>query len=324
MTNHILLKAEEVHYDKHYLRYLLQYERDAELLTFVEQKYPEESHSVQIKRMLEFPFFANKVLDDFSLSYDTKLRKFFNMLSFGKSKIITIIGGRGSGKTAFAMYVVEQLYKEGHHKNVYYVKKGERPPWLPEWINTAQNMEEVPNKSFAILDETVLEYGARNFHTDENKSFTERLVILRHKDTSVMLVTQHSKLIDINIRRLSDILVYKNGANIEQEGAQDQERFMILSMLMPHDKTRSLIEVKQFNNFWVVQTGLASFWDDELVSKTYRDYNPDKVKREQRTKKFHEELEKLQQKEMIRQDIQTIKADAKPKKTINWEDWIDP
>lgn len=299
------------------------------IVPYIEKNFKEVSFNNQINFMREHLFFTKKIIENDQYSNSQKLRKFMKMISFGKSKIITIIGGRGSGKTAFAMYTIEKLFEEGWHKNIFYVKRGERPDWLPSWIKSATSMEDIPNKCFAILDETVLEYGARNFHDDANKSFTERLVILRHKDTSVMLVTQNSKLIDINIRRLSDILVYKRGANLEKENVEDEERLLILRRLMPHNANKAIIEIKQYNTFWSVETGLASFWDDESVSKTYKDYNPEAHKRVQRTNKYKEEIKHIQEKENIRAEAMAaknlIKAERKVKRQmVNPEDFFDP
>ena len=287
------------------------------VIPYIEKKFNSTyAQEAEYNFMRQHLYFTKKIIKNSMLDNDTKFLKFLEMFAYGKSKICTIIGGRGSGKTALAMFVIEQLFEKGHQKNIYYVKKGERPEWLPSWIHSAQAMEEVPNKSFAVLDETVLEYGSRNFYSDENKSFTERLVILRHKDTSIFLITQHSKLIDINIRRLSDILIYKKGSNIEEEGKFDEERHLILNRLMPRKNTESLIEIRFLNIFWVIETELPSFWDDNKVSKTFKDFNPEQKKRMERTKRYKEEIARLQEKENIR-------AKNNKKDSINVGDFLD-
>lgn len=290
------------------------------IIPYIEQNFKQVSWTYQYSFMRKNLYFSKKIIEDFALSNENKIKRILDMFSYGKSKIMTVIGGRGGGKTAFVMYLIEQLYKKNNHRQIYYVKKGDRPIWLPEWINTAQSMEDVPNKSFAILDETVLEYGSRNFYKDENKSFTERLVILRHKDISIVLITQHSKLIDINIRRLSDIFVYKMGADVE-EAIKDEQRQLILNRLMPKNKETALIEISQTNSFFQIRTGLAEFWDDELVSKTYRDYNPEQHKREQRTKAYHQGLEQLREKERIRAE-ELKKAGIKQIKHVDMEQQV--
>jgi len=284
--------------DVAYLTYLLREERDAEVIAYIEHNFPEESHGYEINYMFQHPYFANKVLDDFEMSNDEKLNVLLKNLSIGKSKIITIIGGRGQGKTALAMYLFEQSHDRQFHNKFYYIKKGERPEWLPDWINQAQTMEDVPNKSLAMLDETAIEYGSRNFYKDENKNFTERLVILRHKDISLILITQHSAMIDINIRRLSDILVYKKGANLDVK--ENDERTLVLNRLMPRSKEESLIVIKGLGKFYLVRTGLAEFWDNSAVSKTFKNFNPEEMRRMARKKQLNQELDHHRNLERIR------------------------
>jgi len=305
-------------YDEEYLRYLLKFERDAFLVSYIEQSFPQESWRYQLGRMFKFPFFANKILDDYELTNQQKLITFFKEIARGKSKIITTIGGRGQGKTAFGMFIIEELHKHNWQRSIYYVKVGERPHWLPQWIFHAQSMEHVPVGSFAMIDETAIEYGARNFYQDKNKNFTERLVILRHKDISVLLITQHSKMVDINIRRLSDILIYKKGADVEYDKS-DEQKGMIIRQLMPRDKTQSLIFIKAKALFLQVKTGLPEFWDDSEVSKTFRDYNPEAMKRLQRGKQLKARMEIYKEKERIRVEARGLKkGDQAPERiTVN-------
>jgi hypothetical protein len=269
------------------------------IIPYIETHFAEASYNYQYWFMKKHLFFAKKIIQDSMLTNDEKIHKLLDSLSFGKSKIITIIGGRGQGKTCLVMFLIEEIYKKKVHTNIYYIKKGERPEWLPQWIKSAQTMEDVPNKSVAVLDETAIEYSSRNFYKDENKSFTDRLVILRHKDISVFLITQHSKLVDINIRRLSDIMIYKPGADITTEKSDD-EIFLIMQRLMPKKKEQSLIEFRNGKKYYVIETGLPEFWDNELVSKTFKNFSPEELRRKQRQHKLEQELEMHRKKERIR------------------------
>jgi hypothetical protein len=291
------------------------------VIPFIEKNfssdYARESEYYYLKEHL---FLCKKLIDNDMLTNEEKLMKFYKMISYGKSKIIMINGGRGSGKTAFAFVIIEELHKDGYHKNIFYVKTGDRPEWLPNWIKHVQVMEEVPNKSFAIIDETAITYSSRNFYSEENKSFTDRLVILRHKDVSVLLITQHTKLIDINIRRLADIIIHKKGANIEQEGKDGEDKYLLMKRLMPRDSKGSLIEIKQYNCFWKVETGLASFWDDELVSKTFKDYDPEAKRRSDRNKKDMHELDKIKAKEEIKNEYRAARELNRARTKISKEE----
>lgn len=315
MSDEEVLDAEPEHADLEYFRFLLQTDYEAQLISYIEQSFNEPSWNNQLRIMLKFPYFGLKILKDYEYDNDVKLNKFFDVLRYGKSKIITIIGGRGSGKTAMAMFCVEKMYEEGIQKNVYYVKQGERPEWLPSLFYHVQTMEEVPNGSIAIIDETAIEYSSRNFYDEKNKSFTDRLVILRHKDISVILITQHSKLVDINIRRLSDIVILKKNANIDKEDETEQT-LMIIERLMPRDSKHALIIIKDTHSYWSVRTGLPSFWDDELVSKTFKDYSPEQRRREEKSRGFKVRMEEYREKEKIKAETFKEKESFRAEKKL--------
>lgn len=293
-----------------YLDYWFEENEQCFIIPYIEQNFHEASWNYEYNYMRQNLYFAKKIIQDYMLGNDEKITKLLNQFKHGKSKIITVIGGRGQGKTAVAMYCIEKAYKEGFAKKIYYIKQGERPEWLPNWINSAQTMEDVPNNSLAMLDETAIEYGSRSFWTDKNKSFTERLVVLRHKDISIFLITQHSKLVDINIRRLSDILIYKRGADIEQKKSENfgggiqskskNQRFLILNRLMPKKPEESLIELRNTKEFYLINTGLPEFWNEYNVSKTYRYFNPEEMRRKERAHQIQHELDQHREKERIR------------------------
>jgi len=199
--------------DKEHLRYLLDNERDVD--GYIECNFYMPSFENQKFLMYEYPFFGVKVIDNWEMTDFQKKMKLLRSIGYGKSKIITIVGYRGSGKTATAFWIIEQLKENNLNKNFYYVKKGDRPPELPDFMNHVTEIEFVPKNSFAMLDETAIEYSSRDFMKDKNRDFTKRLAILRHKNISIMLITQHIKLIDINLRRLSDILLFKKGSKVK-------------------------------------------------------------------------------------------------------------
>jgi hypothetical protein len=90
------------------------------------------------------------------------------------------------------------------------------------------------------------------------------------------------------------------GANTEKDSDNDDEKLLILNRLMPKDKETALLEFRLRNKFYVIKTSVPSFWDDELVSKTYKNYNPEHMKRMERKHRIEKELDFERQKEAIR------------------------
>jgi hypothetical protein len=167
-------------------------------------------------------------------------------------------------------------------KKIYFVKAGARPKGFPQWIRIVDAIEKVPNGSLAVLDESAIKYNSRNSYKDENKDFVSRLVILRHKDITVIVITQHMKMIDISIRRLADVKVYKLGANLTHEDeTSDDERKLVRERLKPRDKPECLVEIGITQEFYNFRHDLPEWWS-EKVSKSFADYNPEEDTKRQR------------------------------------------
>src|SRR3989344_5385304 len=83
-------------------------------------------------------------------SYDEFMDKFSN-----SSLIMLIIGKRGSGKTALGMNFVELGRKLNKKSYVMGFKNSN----LPGWIKKSDSLEEIPNNSLVLVDESGILYS---------------------------------------------------------------------------------------------------------------------------------------------------------------------
>lgn len=311
--------SDQVMQDMAYLEEWFYEHEDTHIVPYIESNFYEASFNYEYNYMFKHLFFTKKIIEDAMLSNGEKQKKLLNSLAFGKSKIVLVEGARGAGKTATSLWIVDTLYALKLHKKIYFVKKGERPAGFPPWINVVPEIEDVPNGSIAIIDESAIKYNARNSWTDDNKDFTSRLVILRHKDISVIVITQHNKMVEINVRRLADIKIFKRGANLTHDDEKpDSENALIRKRLSPRDVDEVLVEIPGFNNFFKFKHDLPEWWDDH-ISKSFKDFNPEletkltKKQREERDRELREEKFQ-QQKEIEVAKIKAMKeAGLKPK-----------
>ncbi|MDH3352828.1 MAG: zonular occludens toxin domain-containing protein [Nanoarchaeota archaeon] len=283
------------------------------VVPYIEKHFGRASYQYQYDIMHKHLFFTKKIIEDDLMDNPTKQSKFLKSLAFGKSKIVLVEGSRGSGKTATAGWVMDQLHKNKWHDKIYFVKDGERPKGFPNWINIVSDIEFVPNGSFAVIDESAIKYSSRNSYKDENKDFTSRLVILRHKDITVFVITQHMKMVDINIRRLADVKVYKMGANLTHEDEdKEDERRMVRGRLNPRDKPECLVEISMTKEFYNFRHGLPDWFSDE-VSKSFADYNPEeKTKLSRKERMDHARQMEREKFEMTKElEIAKIREQAK-------------
>jgi hypothetical protein len=252
------------------------------IMTYIQETYPEMSWQAQLNKMYNHLFFTKAVIDDSKMSNDEKQNEFIEALSHGKSKIVIVCGGRGSGKTGITLWTAEKEREVGRHKSVYYVGSPEDKDVYPSWIKFVKNLDDLPYGSLALIDEAAIKYNARKFASTENKDLTEKMVILRHQDITLIMLTQNLELIDINIRRLADIIVYKMAAEYgikKRKGdlinKMEKEKMMIRNHLKPTNNREVMIEYLtgvSFSVFRKFENTLPTFWDDNKISKSFRSF----------------------------------------------------
>jgi hypothetical protein len=251
------------------------------VIPFIEQNYKECSWEYEYNFMMRHIIFTRTVIEDYKMTNDEKILEFTKKVYYGKSKIILIIGARGSGKTATALYFAEQAKIHGGHRVIYYVGTPENKEIYPPWFKFINDIDDVPISSFAIIDEAAIKYSARNFQKEENKDLTNQMVIARHRDITLVLITQNMNLVDINIRRLSDILIFKEGSDYgiqkkrgEVMSREQKEKMLILKRMKPTTKEECLIEYtsQAVSIYRKIVVPLPTFWDDETISKSFRSF----------------------------------------------------
>src|SRR3989344_8452191 len=98
--------------------------------------------------------------DKFNIILDIKgsFDEFENKILKSDSTIGLILGARGSGKSAIGIKLLEN-FKATTNKNVYAV--GFKKDSLPRWVNVIDNIEEIKNDSFVLVDEGGIEFSSR-------------------------------------------------------------------------------------------------------------------------------------------------------------------
>ena len=197
-----------------------------------------------------------------------KLTQFEEKLLTHKSTIGLILGARGSGKSAIGMRFLEN-FKAKTDKNVYAL--GFKPESLPGWINVIYDIEDLENDSVLLIDEGGIEFSSRKSMSDANTLLSKLLLIARHKDVSVMFITQNSSNLEINAIRQADYLILKKSSLLQKDFERGKIRD-IYEAVEPEFEELSghvgltYLYTDSYQGF--VTNSLPSFWN-ERVSKSY-------------------------------------------------------
>lgn len=194
---------------------------------------------------------------------------FEKMLRENKSTIGIILGARGKGKTALGMRLLENIYAKTKRQCVAIGFKEES---LPTWITPVIEIDDIPNGAFVLIDEGGIVFSSRKSMTDANNFLSSLLLIARHKDLSIMFISQNSANIDVNAIRQADYLLLKPSSllqkdferkKIQEIYAQQAEGFNQYG----DSKGLTYIYSDAFSGF--VTNELPSFWSDN-ISKSFK------------------------------------------------------
>ena len=134
-------------------------------------------------------------------------------ISKADSQIGIILGARGSGKTAFGIKLLENLYSK-HKRKSYAI--GFKEDEMPSWITAIENIEQLGNDSFVLIDEGGILFSSRESMSNANKFLSKLILIARHKNLSIIFISQNSSNIEVNVLRQADFLVLKPSSLLQR------------------------------------------------------------------------------------------------------------
>ena len=197
------------------------------------------------------------------------MQKFEEFLAKNPSTIGIILGARGTGKSAIGLKLMENMKSLSKKK---FFAMGFREEDMPSWIKMANSIDEISNDSFVLIDEGGILFSSRKSFSDANKLLSELLLIARHKDLSIVFISQNSANLEINAIRQADYLVMKPSSLLQR----DFERKKIKEIYdqaasrfqrYKNNKGLTYIYSEQFRGF--VSNPLPSFWSQK-ISKSFR------------------------------------------------------
>jgi hypothetical protein len=238
------------------------------LIVYIYRKSKKHAEEASVQRKLDKSAVYNieSVFEEFSIAkkvsgdYSFTEKRFFE-----DSLIVLIFGKRGSGKSALGFKLLENIHSKTKRKC--YALDIEQDK-MPSWIKSIDDIEKVPNGGVILIDEGAISFGSRDSMSSKNKELSKLLSIARHKNLTLIFVTQNTGLIDKNVLALTDTLLIKEGSLLQMEMERKEVRKF-------YDKANNFIKFAEGNKkkyFYLIDSdfegvlthGLPSFWTTGL------------------------------------------------------------
>jgi len=211
------------------------------------------------------------VYEDFRIvkTIEGDYKKWEENLNNAESKIGIILGARGSGKTAIGIKFLENIHAKTN-KNCYAI--GFHGEDFPPWINVVDDISQIKNNSIVLIDEGGILFSSRNSMSNANKLLSNLILVARHKNLSIIFISQNSSNLEVNIQRQADFLVLKPSSLLQKEF----ERKIIQKLydeledeFKKYENEKGIAHIYSNNFKGFVANPLPSFWDTN-ISKSFK------------------------------------------------------
>jgi hypothetical protein len=182
--------------------------------------------------------------------------------------IVLVLGKRGSGKSALGYRLLE-LFRYGLTPYVLGVPK-QAHGLLPEWMGNVTNLEDLPEKSIALIDEAYLRYHSRESLGSASRLMSRILNLSRQRQQSLVFVSQEARQVDKNIASSANVVVFKDLAMLQLQfdrpelnklAAQARQAF---EAVKGDEKRWSYVYSPDANFQGLLENSLPSFWRSKL------------------------------------------------------------
>ena len=190
-------------------------------------------------------------------------------VSKSDSQIGIILGARGSGKTAFGIKFLENFHAK-YNKKCFAI--GFQEEEMPSWINIVSDINQIQNNSIVLIDEGGILFSSRSSMSNANKLLSQLIMIARHKNISILFISQNSSNLEVNILRQADFLVLKPSSLLQKEFERKIVQKIYESSSEHFKKFKehkgiTHIYSNKFRGF--ITNPLPSFWK-EGISKSFK------------------------------------------------------
>jgi hypothetical protein len=186
----------------------------------------------------------------------------FERRLLNESLILAVAGRRGSGKSVLGFRIMENIRAKTDRPCF---ALGVKQAVLPAWISSIDDIHQVSNRGVVLVDEGAISFSSRESMSKSNRGLGPLLAVARHKDLTLIFITQNTGMIDKNVLNLCDTVVLKEGSLLQEK----MERSVMKDLYQTANAAISKIPAEERKPYCYIfdaefeglaQASLPSFW----------------------------------------------------------------
>ncbi len=143
---------------------------------------------------------------------------------------------------------------------------------MPYYIQKIKDPTFLEENSIVLLDESGITFSSRKGFSDINTLMSELILISRHKNLSLIFITQNSSNLDVNILRQADYLMLKPSSLLQLDFERKKIKKIYEKIKEDFEKYKNIkgttyIYSEEYEGF--IKNNLPAFWD-ENISKSFK------------------------------------------------------
>ena len=184
--------------------------------------------------------------------------------------VIVAMGKRGSGKTALAMWVMEELHRTKGVGGAVFKAPNTMKGLLPDWVETPKALPRLPSDSVIVIDEAQGVANARRSSSTDNLDLAQCVALSRQRNQLIILISHHSRKLDMLDVMETDRVIFRQPTAgqvmFERPEIKPFSQRAVRKFAEKKGDPRKLAYVMDFQNltFGFINAKMPSFWSPEL------------------------------------------------------------
>jgi hypothetical protein len=229
---------------------------------FLDEKFRKVDHKFILKEMLKNPIsFAYIIKYNYELNEQQRIRLVLQKIT-KEGSLTIMIGAKGYGKTATSIWLLEKIHSLFPNIKLYWFGYNEELEKQYPYVDQTYDLVRVEPRSFLVLDEGSLFLFARESMTKEQREKIKKLPTLRHRGLSLLIISQFSTSLDIDLFLLSDYLWFKPYFVSELDSRLNLPSY--LKYCLPSNPNENLVYDLNKEVIYTFTNPLPSRWNDNL------------------------------------------------------------